>query len=460
MKRKWRWPLAGFITGGLVGMTLLTVNVIGAFVGNSGTPPAAAERSSFEILHTPPLLVSPGEKVDLTYEVVCPPEGDDPRSEACVPQGSVYVRRVGEPSFAEIPLAGDRNGRLSASVPPPFTSGAGFDYYVEIEDGRGESAALPQGGAEAPEHTWAVSSWTTVDLGTHTFGVARPPDATLTTAGWGSGDGDLGLESGPEQSRIGPSAFDVGPDGSIVVLDQVNSRLAVYRPDSPTASKKLPIDFVGAEGDLAVAGDGTTYVLDDGGAASPMPIVRALDAAGGPVASTPLAEPVADMVRIGPEGPIVHAYPSEQWLPTGPGRPPLDPAEQVARARTGRAVSGGVEVVVRASPTEAQFALVGGDRVIRSWRVTSSTSLGEVQLAEPYRDGLVAVVRLWTEKEAEFRVLRLAPERLAGSFAVDRAEWAETAALSRFRLHGGSLYQLRSAPSGIEVVVFEIGGAR
>src|SRR6266511_2839046 len=402
MKRKWRWPLAGFITGGLVGMTLLTVNVIGAFVGNSGTPPAAAERSSFEILHTPPLLVSPGEKVDLTYEVVCPPEGDDPRSEACVPQG----------------------------------------------------------GAEAPEHTWAVSSWTTVDLGTHTFGVARPPDATLTTAGWGSGDGDLGLESGPEQSRIGPSAFDVGPDGSIVVLDQVNSRLAVYRPDSPTASKKLPIDFVGAEGDLAVAGDGTTYVLDDGGAASPMPIVRALDAAGGPVASTPLAEPVADMVRIGPEGPIVHAYPSEQWLPTGPGRPPLDPAEQVARARTGRAVSGGVEVVVRASPTEAQFALVGGDRVIRSWRVTSSTSLGEVQLAEPYRDGLVAVVRLWTEKEAEFRVLRLAPERLAGSFAVDRAEWAETAALSRFRLHGGSLYQLRSAPSGIEVVVFEIGGAR
>ena len=92
--------------------------------------------------------------------------------------------------------------------------------------------------------------------------------------------------------------------------------------------------------------------------------------------------------------------------------------------------------------------------------MTSSTSLGEVQLAEPYRDGLVAVVRLWTEKEAEFRVLRLAPERLAGSFAVDRAEWAETAALSRFRLHGGSLYQLRSAPSGIEVVVFEIGGAR
>ncbi len=86
------------------------------------------------------------------------------------------------------------------------------------------------------------------------------------------------------------------------------------------------------------------------------------------------------------------------------------------------------------------------------------TSLGEVQLAEPYGNGLLAVVRLWTEKRAEFRVLRLQPAGLTRSFAVDRAEWAETASLSRFRLHGSTLYQLRSAPSGVEIALFEIGG--
>ena len=30
-----------------------------------------------------------------------------------------------------------------------------------------------------------------------------------------------------------------------------------------------------------------------------------------------------------------------------------------------------------------------------------------MQLAEPYGDGLLLVVRVWTEKKAEFRVLRL-----------------------------------------------------
>ena len=59
-----------------------------------------------------------------------------------------------------------------------------------------------------------------------------------------------------------------------------------------------------------------------------------------------------------------------------------------------------------------------------------------------------------------FRVLQLARAGLAGEFAVERAEWAETASVSRFRLHGSTLYQLRSSPSGVEIAAFEIGGTR
>jgi hypothetical protein len=98
--------------------------------------------------------------------------------------------------------------------------------------------------------------------------------------------------------------------------------------------------------------------------------------------------------------------------------------------------------------------------VLRAWRVTSGTNLGEIQLAEPYRDGLLVVLRVWTSQRAEFVALALSPSGLASSFAIDAAEWAESAALGRFELDGGRLFQLRSTPAGAEVVTFDLGGAR
>jgi hypothetical protein len=460
MKRSWRWPLAGFVVGGLVGATLLTVNIVGAFVGDPAGVGALAPQvdSGFkgEILHTPPLLVPRGQAVKLAYEVVCAPSADRPG--ACSPQGSVHVRRVGDQEFAEVPLAADSRGRLSATIGAGYTLGAGFDYYVDVEDGRGSSQSLPAAGHDAPQYVWTVMDETNVDLPEHVFGRTRAPGEIVAAAKWGSGDRQLGLSSGHEQARIGPSAFDVARAGSVVVLDQVNRRLAVYPRGG--AQRNLPIPFDGGEGDLAVGGDGTIYVLDDGGAAAPIPVVRSFESTGRAIAGTPIAERVADMIRVGPDGPLVHGYPSELWFPTGVAKPPLSPAEQAIRARPGRAVAGGLEVVVHASPGQARFALVRGGRIAKSWLVKSATSLGEVQLAEPYRDGLLVVLRLWTESQAEFRVLRLAPSGLADSFSVDRAEWAESAALSRFRLHGDTLYQLRSDRSGVEIAAFEIGGTK
>jgi hypothetical protein len=447
MTRTWRWPLAGFVLGGLVGATFLTVNVVGA------SSPVAAEnapRSQGEILHTPPLLVQAGRSVELTYDVVCAPSADEPGGD-CASQGSVFVRAAGATDFDEVSLEREPDGSLSAEVSPRYTSGPGFDYYAEIDTGGSASAALPAGAADAPQHAWSLGGWTTVDLGAHRFGDASPPSSILAEFAWGKGPRKLGLDSGREQSRIGPSAFDIAPDGSAVVLDQVNRRLVVASQSA--APTELPIEFGGGEGDLAVGDDGTIYVLDAEG-----PAVRSYGPAGDLIAGTPVAEPVADMVRAGPAGPLVHTYPSEMWLPTGSGRPPLAPEDQIAAARAARSVPGGPAVVVRASPAEARVALVTGDRVERSWLVRSSTNLGEVQLAEPYGDGLLLVVRLWTEAQAEFRVLRLGPDGIGKSFAVDRAEWAETASLSRFRLHGSTLYQLRSTPFGVAIAAFEIGG--
>src|SRR5438067_1736375 len=455
MRNMWRWPLAGFMTGGLVGVALLTINIVGTAWGGAGAVRADAA-GRMDVLHTPPLLVSAGESTALSYEIVCSPAGEEPAA-PCSPSGTLHVRAVGDRTFEDVPLARLADGRFSYSVPASFRGGTGFEYYVTFQDGRGNSATVPAGGADAPERAWIVSKWTTVDLGTHSFGSTRSPDSVLFTSAWGAGASDLGLNDGREQSRIGPSGFDLAADGAVVVLDQVNHRLARYGNGRVEHS---PIEFRGGEGDVAVGNDGTVRVLDDGGSQGHVAVVRGYGAAGQLVGRAGLAAPLGEMLRAGPNGPVVHSYPSEMWLPVATGQAGDTAAQQIAGARPGRPVIGGREVVVRASPDEARRALVAGNRVISAWRVVSQTNLGEDQLAEPNGNGITASVRLWAEQQAEFRVLQLGQNGLGDSFTVTPAEWAESAPLRRLRVRGGTLYQLRSSPAGAEIVAYRMGGAR
>src|SRR6186713_3313095 len=135
MKKAWRWPLAGFVLGGLVGATFLTVNVVGASSPERG----GVTVSSFgEILHTPPLLAEAGRQVELSYDLVCGHPKDEP-GETCSPKGSVFVRASGTSSFVEQPLEREPDGLLSTEV---LVGSGGFDYYAELDNGRGETATL------------------------------------------------------------------------------------------------------------------------------------------------------------------------------------------------------------------------------------------------------------------------------------------------------------------------------
>jgi len=69
---------------------------------------------------------------------------------------------------------------------------------------------------------------------------------------------------------------------------------------------------------------------------------------------------------------------------------------------------------------------------------------------------LVLVVRTYTDDADEFVVLVLDRKGLEKSFSVDPADWAETAPLARFRLVGGSLFQLGSSPTGAFVDRFDL----
>jgi hypothetical protein len=444
--RSWTAAL-GFAVGVGIGMTVLAGGVVSAHDGST-EPLPAVERGLRDVLHTPPSFVREGDSVGLRYDVVCQA---DAFGKPCAPTGSVFLRSAGERGYRAVHLARSGEATLTAMVDVPA---GGLSYYAVI-DAAGSSITVPAAGGAAPQRMWAAGDITSVRLGAHVFGRARKPDLRLLSAAWGSGPGALGLLTGRELARVGPSAFDLAPDGSVVVLDQVNDRLATY-PTAGGGPRYLPIPFDGGEGDVALGEDGTAYVLDQG----TEPVVRSYAASGARVAVAPVSGSGADMLRATSTGAVMHGYPGEMWLPVGGADHLLQPSQQAASARPSRPGADGSEVVVSASDAQAFFALVRGDRVVRAWQVSSGTNLGEIQLAEPYGNGLLVVLRVWTSQRAEFVALVLSATGLASSFSIDAVEWAESAPLGRFKLDESRLFQLRSTSTGAEVVAFDLGGTK
>jgi hypothetical protein len=155
---------------------------------------------------------------------------------------------------------------------------------------------------------------------------------------------------------------------------------------------------------------------------------------------------------------MVLQQPSGQWITAAEGRSAGE-STQSTSGRAGRPLSDGSEVAILRRDNEIRAALVGPEGVRRSWRVTSETSLAEVQLAEPIGSGLLIVARVYTDERAEFLALVLDKNGLAQGFSLDSADWAETAPLSRFRLVGSSLYRLGSTPVGLFVDRFDLEAA-
>ena len=443
--RSWTAAL-GFAVGVGIGMTVLAGGVVSAHDGPTESLPAI-ERGLRDVLHTPPSLVREGSSVDLRYDVVCQA---DAFGKPCALNGNVFVRSAGERGYHAVSLARAGEAALTTTVDVPE---GGLSYYAVI-DAAGSSITVPAAGGAAPQQVWTAADITSVRLGAHVFGRARKADLRLLSAPWGSGPGALGLVTGRELARVGPSAFDLAEDGSVVVLDQVNDRLATY-PAAGGGPRYLPIPFDGGEGDVALGEDGTAYVLDQG----TEPVVRSYTASGARAAVAPVGSGV-DMLRATPTGAVLHGYPGEMWLPVGSADHLLQPSQQAARARPSRPGADGSEVVVSAIDAQAFFALVRGDRVVRAWQVSSGTNLGEIQLAEPYGNGLLVVLRVWTSQRAEFVALVLSATGLASSFSIDAVEWAESAPLGRFKLDDRRLFQLRTTSSGAEVVAFDLGGTK
>ena len=447
-------PIAGLLAAVLAGATTFVV-------AGSAIAQRRAESTGglqLEATHLPPLLTAPGEHVELsTTRTASIRRSRTPRHRA--PSKARFFFEPGKGEFRKLVLekVGQAGSRLSARVPEAIArSRTGFGYYAVIEAESGAAAmTLPAGGASAPHRSVPLERTVEVDLGKHRFGEPSRPDKRVANAAWGAGPDDAGLEQGRNLAPIGASAFDVDPNGTVVLLDQAHRRLLRWRNGSALPTR-VPVAIAGALADMSLASDGTIDVLESVSRSGTRPLVRRFDSYGRDLGSTEIAERTSSQIRQGPAGALVLQQPSSQWMPVASGGASIDPEGQLQRGRSGRPLREGGEVIVLRRGNEIRVALTAPTGTRRSWRVTSDTALAEVQLAEPMGRQLVLVVRVFTDGEDEFEALVLDDEGIIARFSVDDADWAEAAPLGRFRLVGHSLYQLGSTPAGAFVDRFDL----
>jgi hypothetical protein len=432
---------AGIAAGVIAGVVLTSVSAAGPSPAPGGAP-------VIEAAHVPPLLTLPGEPVRLRYAIVCAPRDD---GLPCDGSGVVYIRSGQATRFRPLRLLrGDdsKEGRYYIDV-PPSDAAEGFSYYAVLrDDATGATITVPSGGADAPQVSLPLRDSVKLALGRHAFGHVRAPDEQVAEASWGSAPQDVGLAGSRELGFSGPSSFDVEPDGTVDVLDSVNERVSRWKRGTHAV-----ISVAGATelADFAAEPDGGFDVLDVRGT------LQSFTADGTHRWAQKLSDRTWAKLAQGPSGPIVLQQPSDQWLPVAERGAPLTCAEQARAAHAGKPLANGREILIdRVGENELRVAETNGKVLLRAWRITSETALGEVQLAEPNGDDLVVVTRAYTDDRDEFVVLELDKAGLATSFSVESASWTETAPLARFRLVRGSLYRLRTTQAGAFVDRFDL----
>ncbi|HXG76267.1 MAG TPA: hypothetical protein VNJ53_06830 [Gaiellaceae bacterium] len=433
----------------------------GALAGPAG--PRAASSAAEEVVlaleatHLPPLLRRPDERLELRYDAYCVRADDDAAEAPCPVEGAVFARAGDRGPYTEVALREEPSaleGRLRARLPEQLAAAREVSYYARLQVAGGPVVTIPAGGADAPQRSLALSGALEIDLGSHAFGRVRRAAARVARARWGSGSGEVGLEPGRELPPVGGASFDVDRRGAVYLLDEANRRVLRWS-DGAVAPEAVPLAVNGTLADLAVGEAGTLYVAETTAAPGATPLLRAFAPDGSPRGSVELAERPARVGR-DRDGTSVLQHPSGQWLPVVRGERLLPARDQRRGGAAGLRSEDGSEVRVFHAGHELRVARLVPGSAVRSWILRSATTLGEVQLAEPFGAGVVVVVRAYAADRDEFLVLVLGPGGLRARFAVEDADWAETAPLSRFRLRGASLYQLGSSQEGVFVDRFDL----
>ncbi len=454
------WEVAGIL--GLAATVVLLALTASA---GAGKHRVAAADQFLKATYFPIKLRAPGDPPEIRYDISClPPDGNAEGTGVCDGGGTVYFRAGGNVA-ASVPLHFDPDaqvGQYVAAVPSSIWSAPWFSYYAVIRDNTtGRTITLPQGGSGAPQFSFAMGS-STIDVGEHSFGATRQASARVASAEWGSGNDQVGLEDGVDMP-VGAASFDVDSSGDVFLLDEAKSRMLEFTGSGAPVPIALP-GLTGVRADLRVNdASGAAYVLETANASLPKPLLRAYTLQGGVVSSSVVADAVAVQVRVAGATAYVSEYPSSMWAPVlqNNGRTPVDGSTQLVRAAPG-APGLGRNVVVLSMGNEIRvgaYAPVGTTYQFSTARITSTTPVADIQLAQTLPSGrLLVVFSVYTDTQHEYEAAVVNTSgALVDQFALPATDWAQSMPLSRFRLVGSSLYELGSTEDGVFVDRYDLG---
>ncbi len=437
--------------GGVVGVLAVTIAVgavaAPAFAAETAMAPAAVR--GLEVFSRPPVLVRAGETVRIPVVASCSTD----RGTACDATVSFALQELDLP-WREFTAAAGPALAFDVSAPAAratsVASAGSVSYVIRVDDALGRSMTLPAGGQRAPLRFYAVRDMASVRLPAPVFGrVAH--GVTVLSLPWGTGDLKAGLAPGNESPTLGPSSFDVDAQGRVYLLDTLQRRLATFTGEQLLRSSPVP---VGAWADVSVTADGGAYVLT---ASRGQMTARRIDAAGRVGPSIPLGAGIPSEIRAAGDRAFVRSLPMDAWMS-------VPPASGGPGAMTmGRPLSDGGQLLKVIDARSLRLATVRDGVATDAVELASSVDLGEVALAEPDgRGGYVAVVRVWRDRPVaadQYQVVHVTRDGQVAAFCVRSHVYAQTAALSVFRLgRDGRLYQLTSGPAGMRVVRYRIGG--
>jgi hypothetical protein len=398
------------------------------------------------------VLADPGADLELTAGLYCP------KGEACaVASATAHVLSSGSAGWTDVGGDAEGNGYRFV-VPGGLVTEDGLSYWLEFGIEGGAAVRFPDGGAATPFRVVTTAGLRQVTWpGGFDWSAVRAADGVVARLAYGNGAAQVGRVGGVgDEQPLGPSSFDIAPDGSIQVADWVHERVLVlttrgaYRRAIPLPVKR-PVDIaVGARGDLAV----TTLGLG----------ATAFDlAADGRVAGRYEVETgVAERIAFTPGGPHVWTGPA-QWAPVR-SRPGVAlPAEAQTRALTSAVPARDGAVALSQDLPGGRVAFVwarpDGSRAGAVLRLPAGAQPGVDYFVRGLPDGgAVAARGLWSDQGEAVALLRFGADGgliTAELIAPPSREMDAAASAVRFRAPDEVLAVYTEA-HGIRIDRFEV----
>src|SRR5437764_2023973 len=341
----------------------------------SHRPATEANRGTLQMYYRSKILVRTGERIRIPVDVACATA----EGRAC---GATVALGATGPSGKWGETAARARPDLQFALTGPASraaraGGARVVAYSLRAEGGGRTISYPPAG-RGSLRLYVAATMRRIRFHATRFGSTRPGKVVLSLR-WGTGPRRAGLSPGNQSATIGPSSFDVDRRGRIHLLDPLQGRIAVF--DGPRLVRQVRTPLTPAS-DLAVAGDGTTFVATQ---RAGIVTAEALTPSGRIRDRWRLGRGILAEVRAAGHRGFVHLLPLDAWIRLGPGP---------GGSASGAPQRSGSLLLSSVVGRNIRLGLARTDRVTRAIELHPSHEIGELALAARDGDGYLTVFRV------------------------------------------------------------------